>query len=110
MTSHWRRRGRLAAAGFAAAALVTISACGSSGTPSAAASPAATPDLAKLATCLDSHGVQVATPLTRKGVRSALRSVAKSTRHSAVAACEQYAGGLTFGGGGGDGGKASKDG
>jgi hypothetical protein len=84
----------LAALGMAA--LLALTACGSSPTASSSSAGSApgTGNLSALATCLGQHGVQVGSPATRRDIRAALRGVPKSTRHGAVAACQQYAGGI----------------
>lgn len=74
--------------------LVTLTACGSSNTPSAAPAASSSGSLTVLATCLDTHGVQVATPLSRKAIHSALKGASKPARKAADAACDQYEAGV----------------
>ena len=94
MTTHWWRYSRLTATGFVTVVLVTLTACGSSGTPSAAPSASSSGSLSVLATCLEAHGVQVATPLSRKAIHSALKGASKPVRKAADAACDQYEAGV----------------
>jgi hypothetical protein len=44
--------------------------------------------------CLDAHGVQVATPLSRKAIHNALKGASKPARKAADAACDQYEAGI----------------
>ena len=70
--------------------LVALAACGPSNNTASAAPTNDSPGLSQLASCLNAHGVQVATPLSRKAIHAALKDAGKSARKVADAACQQY--------------------
>jgi hypothetical protein len=61
--------------------------------------------MSQFITCLQGHGVTLAKSADVSAIRTALKSLGKTTRKSAMAACRQYSGGLT-----GTSGKAGKAG
>jgi len=72
--------------------LVTLTACGG-GNAGAAPAASSTPDISQFIACLHSHGVSV-NGSDIPAIRTALRSVAKTQKKSAMSACRQYTGGI----------------
>ncbi|HEX9541213.1 MAG TPA: hypothetical protein VGA04_23860 [Streptosporangiaceae bacterium] len=92
MTRNRQRHGRLTVVSGAGLLLVTLTACG--GNAGAAPAASSAPNMSQFITCLQGHGVSVASGSDVQAIRAALKSIVKTQRKSAVAACRQYSGGL----------------
>lgn len=95
LTRNRQRPGRLAAVSLAILLVLTLAACGSS-TPSSGSAAGAAPSLPaavvkglnQLTACLSAHGVKVAAPITRRGVRTTIRDLPTAKRSSVITACQ----------------------